>query len=403
MRFCPECGAPVVAGAKFCVECGQALNQAPLAEQRPAQAEPAQVSASRAPSPVFAVVFVAIVVVGLAAAYLIGRMGPETQIVPATTADTGAGGAGGGNLPPGHPKVELPAEARKLIAEIRSKAEANPKDVVAWNKLGDAAFRASQIDKSYSREAIEAYGHVLKLDPENLDALRGVGNVNYDRGTYDQAIAAYEHYLKRKPDDAEVRVDLGTMYLYTHNADQAVIQYKKVLAVKPGFFEAYFNMGVAYLRLNETDKAHEAFDQALKNAPDDDTRKQVKEAIARFTGSPVPAENEEASAGAANGASASNRAAAPPNTFEGAIETMVRGVNIMGPKVKSVEWPDKRKALVLLDDFPMDEMPAGAKKKFIDDIKNGITKAKTQYKVDGSVEVDLADAASRKTMETVTR
>jgi hypothetical protein len=162
-------------------------------------------------------------------------------------------------------------------------------------------------------------------------------------------------------------------------------------------------MGVAYLRLNETDKAHEAFDQALKGAPDDETRKQIKEAIAKFSGSPVPAEGEEASAGAANGASASNSAAAPANTFEGAIENMVRGVNFMGPKVKSVEWPDKHKALVLLDDFPMDEMPAGAKKKFIDDIKNGIAKAKTQYKVDGSVEVDLADAASRKTMETVTR
>ena len=81
---------------------------------------------------------------------------------------------------------------------------------------------------------------------------------------------------------------------------------------------------------------------------------------------------------------------------------MVRGLNIMGPKVTSVEWPSKRKALVLLDQFPMDQMPPVAKKKFINDIKNGIAKAKTTYKVDGAVELDIADAATRKTMETVT-
>ena len=28
MRFCPQCGAPLLAGAKFCVECGRALDVA---------------------------------------------------------------------------------------------------------------------------------------------------------------------------------------------------------------------------------------------------------------------------------------------------------------------------------------------------------------------------------------
>jgi len=394
MRFCPECGAPVVAGAKFCVECGQQLTQAqPLTEGPPAQAGP-----RRRFSTPFALVFAAIVVVGSLAAYLIGRGGPAPQPASTTNAETGGGEQ---NLPPGHPKVELPAEARKLIDDLRRKAEANPKDVTAWNQLGEAAFRAAQFDRGFLGESMDAFGHVLKLDPENLEALRGVGNVNYDRGTYDQAIAAYEHYLKKKPGDPEVRTDLGTMYLYTGNADQALVQYKKVLAEKPGFFEAYFNMGVCYIRLNDPAKARESFDRAIKLAPDDETRKHVKEAIARVSGAAAPAASEQASAGAP-AADASNGAAAPATTFEGAIENMVRGLNIMGPKVTSVEWPAKRKALVLLDQFPMDEMPPNAKKKFLDDIKNGIAKAKTQYKVDGTVELDIADAATRKTMETVT-
>ena len=63
-----------------------------------------------------------------------------------------------------------------------------------WNRLGTVALRASLFDQSYFRLASEAYGHVLELDPDNLEALRGIGNLNYDRQKYDQAIAAYEHY-----------------------------------------------------------------------------------------------------------------------------------------------------------------------------------------------------------------
>lgn len=397
MRFCPECGAPVVAGAKFCVECGQQLTQA----QAPGEAQPQAAGPRRRLSPAFAAVFAGIVVVGLAAAFLVGRHGPAPQPASTTNADVSGGEQ---NLPPGHPKVELPAEARKLIDDVRRKAEANPKDVTAWNQLGEVMFRAAQFDRGFLPESMDAFGHVLKLDPENLEALRGVGNVNYDRGTYDQAIAAYEHYLKKKPGDPEVRTDLGTMYLYTGNADQALVQYKKVLAEKPGFFEAYFNMGMAYTRLNDPANAREAFDRAIKLAPDDDTRNHVKEAIARLSGAAAPAASEQASVGApAADASAPATGGAPASTFEGAIENMVRGLNIMGPKVTSVEWPSKRKALVLLDQFPMDEMPPGAKKKFLNDIKDGIAKAKTQYKVDGTVELDIADAATRKTMETVTQ
>jgi len=395
MRFCPECGVPVVAGAKFCVECGQQLTQAqPLTEGQPSAAVPRP----RLSTP-FALVFAGIVVVGSVAAYLVRRGGPEPQ--PASTTSAGASG-GAQKLPPGHPQVELPAEARKLIDNLRRKAEASPKDVTVWNQLGEVMSRAAQFDPSFLRESMDAFGHVLKLDPDNLDALRGIGNVNYDRGTYDQAIAAYEHYLKKKPGDPEVRTDLGTMYMYTGNADQALVQYKKVLAQKPDFFEAYFNMGMAYTRLNDAAKARESFDRALKLAPDDQTRNHIKEAIARLSGAAAPGASEQASAGAP-ATDASAPASAPATTFEGAIENMVRGLDVMGSKVTSVEWPTKRKALVLLDQFPMDQMPPSAKKKFLNDIKNGIAKAKTAYKVDGAVELDIADAATRKTMESVTQ
>ena len=67
MRFCPQCGAPLLAGAKFCVECGRALDVA-----APGAGETARVgAANRGPSTIttaFVFVFVLITIVGLGAA-----------------------------------------------------------------------------------------------------------------------------------------------------------------------------------------------------------------------------------------------------------------------------------------------------------------------------------------------
>ncbi|MGH7915138.1 MAG: tetratricopeptide repeat protein, partial [Candidatus Binataceae bacterium] len=190
----------------------------------------------------FAVVFAAIFAIGLGAATFIMRQQPQRESrIAKARAQTGTGTAG--NLPPGHPKmIKIPDEARKFIDQLKAKADAAPKDVAAWDRFGDAAERAAMFDPSYYPKAEDAYAHVLKLDPDNLPALRGVGNIDYDRRRYDEAIAAYEHYLSRKPDDSRVRTDLGTMYLSSGNPDVAIVQYKKVVAVHPDFFEAYFNL-----------------------------------------------------------------------------------------------------------------------------------------------------------------
>src|SRR5277367_447401 len=456
MRFCPQCGAPLLAGAKFCVECGRALDVA-----APGAGETARVGAANRGrntiTTAFVFVFVLITIVGLGAAGWIYMKTPEAvreQVAVAppaavapnagapaaspaaaaanapapdqnAAANPAAGGSQNGGLPPGHPTVELPTEARSFVDKIERYANARPKDVVAWNKFGAVAMRAAMFDQSYYGKAQDAYGHVLKLDPDNLDALRGIGDIDYDKQLYDEAIAAYEHYLKKKPDDPEVRTDLGTMYLYTGNADQAVVQYKKAIASKPGFFQAYYNMGIAYAQENKPDDAQATLKQAMALAPDDNAREQVTQLIAKLNGEPVASPSMQAAAASTPAASvaaksavaakstaaagspapsaamaaktASSPAAAQAsgaNDFHGDIEDMVRGLPIAGPKVASVEWPDKLKAKVLMNNFPMDQMPPFAKTKFETDMRAGIESAKQDNHISSPVEVDMVDGAS---------
>jgi len=460
MRFCPQCGAPLLAGAKFCVECGSALDTAAPGAGESGRGRGGGNAGRNSVSMAFVFVFVALAVVGLAAAAWIYVKTPEVvreeiavappaatapgAAAPASspgaaanpgsapdknvTANPAAGGSQNGGLPAGHPTIELPTEARSFVDKIERDAIAKPKDVTAWNKFGAVSMRAAMFDQTYYGKAEDAYGHVLKLEPDNLDALRGIGDIDYDKQHYDEAIAAYEHYLKKKPDDPEVRTDLGTMYLYTGNADQAVVQYKKAIAAKPGFFQAYYNMGIALAQENKPDDAGAALKQAMALAPDDTAREQVKELIAKLSGAPAPAagaSRQAASAAtpAAGAAAKSPAAAISPaasaamantsaspavspasaaNDFHDAVEEMVRGLPIAGPKVTTVEWPDKLKAKVFMDNFPMDQMPPFAKTKFLTDLKAGIDSAKKDNNISSPVEVDIVDGTSGSVMQTVT-
>ncbi len=257
---------------------------------------------------------------------------------------------------------------------------------------------------------------MLKLDPENLDALRGVGDIDYDQQHYDQAAAAYEHYLKHRPKDPEVITDLGTMYLYTNNADQAVVQYKKAIAIKPDMFQPYYNLGVAYGEQNDKGDSAIAFTKAIALAPDDDRRNQAKQAFTKYTGMPAeqadkvaatlpgPKVAKQEDADDSDSDTDSDSAPKPHATaFHSSFEEMIRNIPFAGPKVSAVTWPENQKATVMMDNFPMDQMPPFAKDKFLGDLKAGIDSAKTANHISGPVEVDLVDAQSGKVMQSVSQ
>ena len=414
LRFCPQCGTPVaISGARFCIECGLNLaaldptsspisppssaTQASSAEASPPSSAEASTRPAMAP---FLGVFAAILVSGLVVALLILRQLPARERQLASAPPTPPPQSDDGRaMPPGHPQVQLPKQAIELLSKIEAAARANAGDITAWNRFGEVSLRAAAFDPSYYAKATEAYSHVLKLDPDNLDALRGIGNIDFDQRNYDQAIAAYEHYLNARPDDPDVRTDLATMYLTTGNADQAIAQYKKVLASHPTFFEAQFNLGIAYGQMGDPVASRNTFQQALKLAPDAASRDRVNQMLASLntqqtaSGATPPA-NSSAEASAAGGAA--------PATFQGALEQMLRDLPIAGPKVQSVQWPAEQKARVLMDNFPMDQMPPFATAKFLSDLKSGIDQVKQTHKVSGAVEVDICDAASGRVMQSVT-
>jgi len=421
VRFCPQCGTPTTPGARFCVECGVQLaaldpsdqgGAAPGVITAPAAvlaaAPSADVSRRLASLTPFVAVFGAILVAGAIVAVLIMRQLPDRErLLASSTPPAAAPQASPGGFNSSHPPVKFPKEALDFIAGLEQKANANPSNLAAWDKLGDVYMRAALLDPSYYPKARETYAHVLTLAPDDPGALRGIGNYDFDQRQYDEAIAAYEHYLAKQPDDPDVRTDLGTMYLSTNNADQAIVQYQKVLNQHPQFYEAQFNLGIAYGDLNRLADARSAFVRALKIASKPDDRERASQMIADLDKQSAPATAMNGAAPNAStsvpGSSSASASAQPPaNNFQGAMEQMLRGLPIAGPKVASVQWPSPLNARVLMDNFPMDQMPPFAAAKFLGDLKSGIDSVKTSHKVSTPVQVDICDSASGRVMQTIT-
>ena len=189
--------------------------------------------------------------------------------------------------------------------------------------------------------------------------------------------------------------------------------------------------------MNKPDEAAATLKQATVLAPDDTARDQVKALLAKLSGAPAAsasmqaasagtpaaAPKSQASPAAAAAAAAVKNPAAKSSTaiaaktsdspaaaapsgdadFHDSFEVMMRGLPIAGPKVGSVQWPDKFKARVLMDNFPMDQMPPFAKTKFLSDLRAGIESAKQDNDIASPVEVNIVDSASGRVMETITQ
>jgi tetratricopeptide (TPR) repeat protein len=400
-RFCSSCGAKLLSDANFCVECGERLPGAKVSRVR----------GFALPIQRYAPLFVVLAVVAVAGgAILFGMQSPKTA--PATPG-RGAPPAAGNNaadLPAGHPPIAIPDEVKQVIQDMAKKASAAPDDLDTWKRLAEMQYRAGQLDASYLTAAKASYQHVLEREPENLDVIRNLGNIAFDQDQGGTAIEFYQRYLKQKPDDLNVQTDLGTMYLSSGKADQAIQQYESVLKVNPSFFQAQLNLAIAYRSLNQNDQAMAALEKARTLAPDDTTRGQVDQLLARAKGEPPPA---MAQAPAAPGeqlppdhppvaASAPEPGAGAAGTFHADAEAVFRQNPIMGPKVQRVEWPDPDSAKVYLKDFPMDQMGDSMRAMFADRMKQRIKEKKDAHNVTATAHFDLIDEASGRVMVTIT-
>lgn len=170
-------------------------------------------------------------------------------------------------------------------------------DNTSTNKVQNQAI---QIQVDDVQERINAYQALLQRNPNDIEALKGIGdnylemgkfqeqdgNINVAYKSYKNAVDQYRRYLSIKPDDAEVRKDLGLAYSYLDFDGMIDISLRELYAATaadPNNQRVWLSLGFVlydeYLKYYEVEnltKARDAWQKAYNLNPASDVGLEAK-------------------------------------------------------------------------------------------------------------------------------
>jgi len=110
-------------------------------------------------------------------------------------------------------------------------------------KLYSALGYTYEQQKDY-KQAVEAYKKSTQLDPDNLDAVRGLAQNLMNDGQTDAAAEQYKAIVEADPSDAQTYMRIAEIDRRNGKFDQAMESLKKANAVVPDSLEVQYNMAV---------------------------------------------------------------------------------------------------------------------------------------------------------------
>ena len=119
----------------------------------------------------------------------------------------------------------------------------------------------------------------LALDPDNLDALLGLGRVDYSLGgarlsdDFDTRLAAAEttiaKVLSLRPNDPLAHEIMGGVLNQTHRSEQGIAEFERALALDPNLATAHGDIGLAKIFVGRPEEAEAHEKEALRLSPRD--------------------------------------------------------------------------------------------------------------------------------------
>lgn len=309
--FCNACGWENPPNARYCSQCGEALQQTeapaprPVAADLPSGSDAAASGEDEPDTPeevpdtsdmtrqIGLVVGAAVlVVVGLFVASTWseqidwGGASPTEPAAPMASGNAPAGGGPAAGGPSSGAATEggatdlvslvqqnatdsVPDALRDQIAtlqdeiEARSGAEQRAKQrelanlYVGAGQLGQAAVIQRRIaEASGEAEAWRRTGDLLYSWMETLDGEQPVSAT-----VAEHVVQAYQNVLDQDPDNLDVRTDMATAYLQTNQPMRGVEEINRVLEADPDHFQARFNKGIMLTMIGRVDDAIQQFER----------------------------------------------------------------------------------------------------------------------------------------------
>jgi cytochrome c-type biogenesis protein CcmH/NrfG len=124
---------------------------------------------------------------------------------------------------------------------------------------------------------------VVRDDPQNAQAWTKLGNVLMDSQRYTEAVEAYGKVLELDPENVNVIIDRGTCYRRVGRPDFAAEHFRDAIGIDPSHPFAHRNLGVVMaFDLGDPKTAREEFEKYLELSPAATDRVEMEKLISEL-------------------------------------------------------------------------------------------------------------------------
>jgi tetratricopeptide (TPR) repeat protein len=162
------------------------------------------------------------------------------------------------------------------------RARENSSDYEAQMNAARTSFQTERVD-----DTLEFLLRANALQPDNLEPVIALANVNYDSGNYTAAEKWYTAALARKPDDINLRTELGLTFLQRNPPDneRALAEFRRTLQLDPKHELALESLVLALTRKGDKTEARAALARLESVNPSNAALPQLRSGLDKDSGS----------------------------------------------------------------------------------------------------------------------
>ncbi len=161
----------------------------------------------------------------------------------------------------------------RAVELCRTALQASPNNPQLWTLQGIALA-----SKGDSKKALTAFQQALKISPNNIAALAGAAQIEYQAGSQ-SAVPLLNHLLQLRPGDPTAHAMLAVLEYRQGNCIAAVPHFAKAGELLDSQVDALHAYATCLVRLKRLDEAAKTFQRAVALQPDSPRERQLLASI----------------------------------------------------------------------------------------------------------------------------
>jgi tetratricopeptide (TPR) repeat protein len=159
-------------------------------------------------------------------------------------------------------------QARRELVQLATMA---PSSAETQQRLGMVLQLENRLP-----EAETCFRAALQRDPDYVEALIGLGQVEAVRGDFASALKRFETAIEIDPHLPTAHFSLGRLFESQGKTDDALAEYFRTLEFEPNNTEVCLNVAAIQLAHNQPDQALSRLDRVVELAPDNGRAREIR-------------------------------------------------------------------------------------------------------------------------------